>query len=73
MRALMSGEEDFMLTSHLIAADPANTDNMPGLYIIVMIEETESYVPVVRTDSQDDRGNTELLDAISAALGDGFS
>ena len=73
MRALMSGEEDFMLTSHLIAADPANTDNMPGLYIIEMIEETESYVPVVRTDTQDDRGNTELLDAISAALGEVFS
>ena len=73
MRALMAGEEDFMLTSHLIAANPANTANMPGLYIIGMIEETESYVPVVRTDSQDDRGNTELLNAISAALGEVFS
>jgi len=46
---------------------------MPSLYIIGMIEETESYVPVVRTDSQDDRGNTELLNAISAALGEVFS
>jgi len=73
MRALMSGEEDFMLTSHLIAADPANTANMPGLYILGMIEETESYVPVVRTDTQDDRGNIELLAAISAALGEVFS
>ena len=73
MRALMSGEADFMLTSHLIAADPANTANMPGLFIIGMVEETESYVPVVRADTQDDRGNIELLGAISAALGEVFS
>ena len=40
MRALMTGEADFMLTSHLIAADPANAANMPGLFIIGMVEET---------------------------------
>jgi hypothetical protein len=33
-----------------------------------MVEETESYVPVARIDSIEDRGNTELLDAINAAL-----
>ena len=73
MRALMVGEIDFMLTSHLIAADSANRANMPGLSILGMVEETESYVPVARSDTQDDWGNLELLKAINAALGGIFS
>ena len=68
MRELMIGNIDFFLTSHLIAADPANSENTPGLSVVGMVEETESYVPVARIDSSEDRGNTELLDAINAAL-----
>lgn len=70
MRDLMVGKIDFLLTSHLIAADPASSENTPGLSILGMVEETESYVPVTRIDTQEDRGNTELLDAINAALGE---
>ena len=68
MRDLMVGNIDFFLTSHSIAADPANSENTPGLFVVGMVEETESYVPVARIDSLEDRGNTELLDAINAAL-----
>ena len=68
MRELMVGNIDFFLTSHSIAADPANSENTPGLFVVGMVEETESYVPVARIDSLEDRGNTELLDAINAAL-----
>jgi hypothetical protein len=68
MRELMVGNIDFFLTSHSIAADPVNSENTPGLSIVGMVEETESYVPVARIDSPEDRGNTELLDAINAAL-----
>ena len=68
MRELMVGNIDFFLTSHSIAADPANSENTPGLFVVGMVEETESYVPVARIDSIEDRGNTELLDAINAAL-----
>jgi len=68
MRELMVGNIDFFLTSHSIAADPVNSENTPGLFIVGMAEETESYVPVARIDSQEDEGNTELLDAINAAL-----
>ena len=68
MRDLMVGNIDFFLTSHSIAADPANSENTPGLFVVGMVEETESYVPVARIDSIEDRGNTELLDAINAAL-----
>ena len=68
MRELMVGNIDFFLTSHSIAADPTNSENTPGLFVVGMVEETESYVPVARIDSIEDRGNTELLDAINAAL-----
>ena len=70
MRDLMVGKIDFLLTSHSIAADPTSSEDTPGLSIIGMVEETESYVPVTRIDSQEDRGNAELLDAINAALGE---
>ena len=68
MRDLMVGNIDFFLTSHSIAADPANSENTPGLSVVGMVEETESYVPVARIDSSEDRGNADLLDAINAAL-----
>ena len=42
MRELMIGNIDFFLTSHLIAADPANSENTPGLSVVGMVEETES-------------------------------
>ena len=68
MRELMVGNIDFFLTSHSIAADPANSENTPGLFVVGMVEETEASVPVARIDSLEARGNTELLDAINAAL-----
>ncbi len=68
MRELMVGNIDFLLTSHSIAADPVNSENTPGLSVVGMVEEIESYVPVARIDSSEDKGNTELLNAINAAL-----
>ena len=68
MRELMVGNIDFLLTSHSIAADPVNSENTPGLSVVGMVEEIESYVPVARIDSPEDKGNTELLNAINAAL-----
>jgi len=68
MRELMIGNIDFFLTSHSIATDPANSENTPGLSVVGMVEETESYVPVARIDSLENRGNADLLDAINAAL-----
>ena len=64
----MVGNIDFFLTSHSIAADPVNSENTPGLSVVGMVEEIESYVPVARIDSSEDKGNTELLNAINAAL-----
>ena len=70
MRDLMVGNIDFFLTTHSIAADPATSENTPGLSIVGMVEEIESYVPVVRPDSQTVIGSMELLDAMNAALGE---
>ncbi len=70
MRDLMVGNIDFFLTTHSIAADPENSENTPGLSIVGMVEEIESYVPVVRPDSHEVIGSMELLDAINAALGE---
>ena len=64
MRDLMVGNIDFFLTTHSIAADPENSENTPGLSIVGMVEEIESYVPVVRPDSHEVIGSMELLDAI---------
>ena len=73
MRDLMVGNVDFFLTSQIIASNPESTENTPGLEIIGMVEQTEYYVPVVRSDTQDDFGNSELLEAINSALKEIFS
>ena len=73
MRDLMVGNVDFFLTSQIIASDPNKSENTPGLEIIGMVEQTDYYVPVVRTDTQQDFGNSELMDAINSALKEIFS
>ena len=56
------------MTSQIIASNPENSENTPGLEIIGMVEQTDYYVPVVRADTQQDFGNSELLEAINSAL-----
>ena len=73
MRDLMVGNVDFFLTSQMIASDPENSENTPGLEIIGMVERTEYYVPAVRPDTQQDFGNAEFLEAINSALKEIFS
>ena len=73
MRDLMVGNIDFFLTSQMIATDPDNSENTPGLEIVGMIERTEFYTPVVRPDSQQESGNADLLNAINSALREVFA
>ena len=73
MRDLMVGNVDFFMTSQIIASNPENSENTPGLQIIGMVEQTDYYVPVVRADTQQDFGNSELLEAINSALKEIFS
>ena len=73
MRDLMVGNVDFFLTSQMIASDPENSEDTPGLEIIGMVELTDYYVPAVRPDTQLDFGNGELIEAINSALKEIFS
>lgn len=68
IRGLINGEFDFLIADHLVLADITGNFDYNEMSILGGVGESWKAVPVVRSDSTEDYGNIELLQAVNAAI-----
>ena len=68
IRGLINGEIDFLIADHLVLADITGNFDYNEMSILGGVGESWKAVPVVRSDSTEDYGNIELLQAVNAAI-----
>jgi ABC-type amino acid transport substrate-binding protein len=68
IRGLINGEIDFLIADHLVLADITGNFDYNEMSVLGGVGESWKAVPVVRSDSTEDYGNIELLQAVNAAI-----
>ena len=68
IRGLINGEIDFLIADHLVLADMTGNFDFNEMSVLGGVGESWKAVPVVRSDSTENYGNIELLQAVNAAI-----
>jgi hypothetical protein len=68
IRGLINGEIDFLIADHLVLAEITEYFDYNAMSVLGGVGESWKAVPVVRSDSTEDYGNIELLQAVNAAI-----